>query len=172
MPTVPIAPAKTKAAQERAEREARKEAVEQGVGQCAVQPDVSAPAAHGPGADEHPDAGTYSRTRACTGKMPAQERVQEQMQGLENARTRSDSSPDETANTSQADGVVPLGFNEASYISPLPVNGGLPAVGAGLAAAAAPLGHTDTKNVLTRQETDTDAHASPLGIAIPVGLHN
>lgn len=88
------------------------------------------------------------------------------------ALTRSDSDPDETANTSQADGVAPLGFNEATYVSPLPADGGLPAVGAGLATAAAPVGHTDTKNVINRQETDSDAHASPLGIAIPIGLHN
>lgn len=88
------------------------------------------------------------------------------------AHTRSDSNPDETANTSQSDGVAPLGFNEATYVSPLPAEGALPAVGAGVAAAAAPVGHTDTKNVITRQQTDSDAHAGPLGIAIPIGLHS
>lgn len=92
--------------------------------------------------------------------------------GQSGAITRSDSNPDETVNTSQADGVAPIGFNEASYVSPLPADGGPPAVGAGLAAAAAPAGHTDTKNVITRQETDSDAHASPLGVALPIGFHN
>ena len=88
------------------------------------------------------------------------------------ALTQSDSDPDGTANTSRADGIAPIGFNEATYLSPLPADGGPPAVGAGLAAAAAPVGHTDTKNVITRQETDSDAHASPLGIALPIGLHS
>lgn len=88
------------------------------------------------------------------------------------ALTQSDSSPDGTANTSRADGIAPIGFNEATYLSPLPADSGPPAVGAGLAAAAAPVGHTDTKNVITRQETDSDAHASPLGIALPIGLHS
>ncbi len=110
---------------------------------------------------------------------------------LGDSLTQSDADPTGTTNSSTADGLLSVGFTEATFISPLPSNSsagasdtqrssgsetthqagpdsGPPAVGGALGLAAAPLGHTDTTGDVTRRGSDGDAHAAPLGLAVGV----
>lgn len=78
-----------------------------------------------------------------------------------------------TANSSRADGLVPIGFTESTYISPLPARGsGLPALGAAVSAAAGLLGHTDTVGNVDNAGSVSAAHAPLLGLGLPVDVHD
>ncbi|MGH3620221.1 MAG: hypothetical protein ACRDQ5_00305 [Sciscionella sp.] len=78
-----------------------------------------------------------------------------------------------TANSSQADGLVPTGFTESTYISPLPAQAnGLPALGAAVSGATGLLGHADTVGNVDNAESVGAAHAPLLGLGLPVHVHD
>lgn len=82
------------------------------------------------------------------------------------------SAASETTNSSTADGVVPTAFTEATRVSLLPSDGGLPAVGGAVGLATAPLGHSDSSGIVNQDESHGGANASWPGLAFSEDVHS